>query len=105
MPIEDVAGAVKDLIREGKVKHFGLSEAGVQTIRRAHAVQPVAALQNEYSLWWRSPETEVIPVLEELGIGLVPYSPLGRGFLTGKMDECHDLRQRRLPQQAAALHA
>jgi aryl-alcohol dehydrogenase-like predicted oxidoreductase len=87
VPIEDVAGTVKDLIRQGKVKHFGLSEAGVQTIRRAHAVQPVAALQNEYSLWWRSPETEVIPVLEELGIGLVPYSPLGRGFLTGKMDE------------------
>jgi aryl-alcohol dehydrogenase-like predicted oxidoreductase len=87
VPIEDVAGAVKDLIREGKVKHFGLSEAGMQTIRRAHAVQPVAALQNEYSLWWRRPETEVIPVLEELGIGLVPYSPLGRGFLTGKMDE------------------
>jgi aryl-alcohol dehydrogenase-like predicted oxidoreductase len=87
VPIEDVAGTVKELIQAGKVKHFGLSEAGVQTIRRAHAVQPVAALQNEYSLWWRSPETEVIPVLEELGIGLVPYSPLGRGFLTGKMDE------------------
>jgi aryl-alcohol dehydrogenase-like predicted oxidoreductase len=82
-----VAGAVKDLIREGKVKHFGLSEAGVQTIRRAHAVQPVTALQNEYSLWWRKPEAEVIPTLEELGIGLVPYSPLGKGFLTGKMDE------------------
>ena len=87
MPIEDVAGAVKDLIREGKVKHFGLSEAGVQTIRRAHAVQPVAALQSEYSIWWRAPETEVIPTLEELGIGLVPYSPLGKGFLTGKIDE------------------
>jgi aryl-alcohol dehydrogenase-like predicted oxidoreductase len=87
VPIEDVAGAVKDLIREGKVKHFGLSEAGVQTIRRAHAVQPVTALQNEYSLWWRRPEAEVIPVLEELGIGLVPYSPLGKGFLTGKIDE------------------
>jgi aryl-alcohol dehydrogenase-like predicted oxidoreductase len=87
VPIEDVAGAVKDLIRAGKVKHFGLSEAGVQTIRRAHAVQPVAALQNEYSLWWRRPEAEVIPALEELGIGLVPYSPLGRGFLTGKIDE------------------
>lgn len=87
VPIEDVAGAVKDLIREGKVKHFGLSEAGVKTIRRAHAVQPVTALQNEYSLWWREPEAEVIPTLEELGIGLVPYSPLGRGFLTGKMDE------------------
>lgn len=85
--IEDVAGAVKDLIQEGKVKHFGLSEAGVQTIRRAHAVQPVTALQNEYSLWTRTPEKEVIPTLEELGIGFVPYSPLGRGFLTGKMDE------------------
>jgi aryl-alcohol dehydrogenase-like predicted oxidoreductase len=87
VPIEDVAGAVKDLIREGKVKHFGLSEAGVQTIRRAHAVQPVTALQNEYSLWWRRPEAEVIPTLEELGIGLVPYSPLGKGFLTGKIEE------------------
>jgi aryl-alcohol dehydrogenase-like predicted oxidoreductase len=86
VPIEDVAGAVKDLIREGKVKHFGLSEAGVQTIRRAHAVQPVTALQSEYSLWWRRPEAEVLPTLEELGIGLVPYSPLGKGFLTGKMD-------------------
>jgi len=87
VPIEDVAGAVKDLIHEGKVKHFGLSEAGVQTIRRAHAVQPVTALQSEYSLWWRKPEAEVIPTLEELGIGLVPYSPLGKGFLTGKIDE------------------
>ena len=87
VPIEDVAGAVKDLIQKGKVKHFGLSEAGVQTIRRAHAVQPVAALQNEYSLWWRRPEKEVIPATQELGIGLVPYSPLGRGFLTGKIDE------------------
>ena len=87
VPIEDVAGAVKDLIQAGKVKHFGLSEAGVQTIRRAHAVQPVTALQSEYSLWWRKPEAEVIPTLEELGIGLVPYSPLGKGFLTGKMDE------------------
>ncbi len=86
VPIEDVAGTVKELIKEGKVKHFGLSEAGAQTIRRAHAVLPVTALQNEYSLWWRQPETEVFPVLEELGIGLVPYSPLGRGFLTGKMD-------------------
>ena len=86
VPIEDVAGAVGDLIREGKVRYFGLSEAGVQTIRRAHAVQPVAALQNEYSLWTRQPEQEVLPVLEELGIGFVPYSPLGRGFLTGKMD-------------------
>jgi aryl-alcohol dehydrogenase-like predicted oxidoreductase len=87
VPIEEVAGAVKDLIREGKVKHFGLSEAGVQTIRRAHAVQPVTALQSEYSLWWRKPEAEVIPTLEELGIGMVPFSPLGKGFLTGKMDE------------------
>ena len=86
VPIEEVAGAVKELIKEGKVKHFGLSEAGVQTIRRAHAVQPVAALQSEYSLWWRKPEAEVIPTLEELGIGLVPYSPLGKGFLTGKID-------------------
>jgi len=87
VPIEDVAGAVKELIQAGKVNHFGLSEAGVQTIRRAHAVQPVTALQSEYSLWWRKPEAEVIPTLEELGIGLVTYSPLGRGFLTGKMDE------------------
>jgi aryl-alcohol dehydrogenase-like predicted oxidoreductase len=87
VPIEDVAGAVKDLIQEGKVRHFGLSEAGVQTIRRAHAVQPVTALQSEYSLWTRTPEKEVIPALEELGIGLVPYSPLGKGFLTGKIDE------------------
>jgi aryl-alcohol dehydrogenase-like predicted oxidoreductase len=86
VPIEDVAGAVKELIQEGKVKHFGLSEAGVQTIRRANAVQPVTALQSEYSLWTRTPEKEVIPTLEELGIGLVPYSPLGKGFLTGKMD-------------------
>jgi len=85
--IEDVAGTVKDLIQEGKVKHFGLSEAGVQTIRRAHAVQPVTALQSEYSLWWRAPEAEVLPTLEELGIGFVPFSPLGRGFLTGKIDE------------------
>jgi aryl-alcohol dehydrogenase-like predicted oxidoreductase len=85
VPIEDVAGAVKDLIQEGKVKHFGLSEAGVKTIRRAHAVQPVTALQSEYSLWWREPEAEVIPTLEELGIGFVPFSPLGKGFLTGKI--------------------
>ena len=91
VPIEDVAGAVKELIQEGKVKYFGLSEAGVGTIRRAHAVQPVAALQSEYSLWWRKPETEVIPALEELGIGMVPYSPLGKGFLTGKMDETSEL--------------
>jgi aryl-alcohol dehydrogenase-like predicted oxidoreductase len=87
VPIEDTAGAVKDLIRQGKVKHFGLSEAGVKTIRRAHAVQPVAALQSEYSLWWREPEAEVIPTLEELGIGFVPFSPLGKGFLTGAIKE------------------
>jgi len=87
VPIEDVAGAVKDLIQEGKVKHFGLSEAGVQTIRRAHAVQPVTAVQSEYSLWWREPETKLFPTLEELGIGFVPFSPLGEGFLTGKIDE------------------
>ena len=87
VPIEDVAGAVKDLIQEGKVKHFGLSEAGIQTIRRAHAVQRVTALQNEYSLWWRAPEAEVLPALEELGIGFVPFAPLGRGFLTGAIDE------------------
>jgi aryl-alcohol dehydrogenase-like predicted oxidoreductase len=87
VPIEDVAGAVKDLISEGKVKYFGLSEAGVQIIRRAHAVQPVTALQSEYSLWWREPEAEIIPTLEELGIGFVPFSPLGKGFLTGKMDQ------------------
>ena len=87
VPIEDVAGTVKELIRHGKVKHFGLSEAGVQTIRRAHAVQPVTALQSEYSLWWRDPEAAVLPTLEELGIGFVPFSPLGKGFLTGKIDE------------------
>jgi aryl-alcohol dehydrogenase-like predicted oxidoreductase len=87
VPIEDVAQAIKDLIQEGKVKHFGLSEPGVQTIRRAHAVQPVTAVQNEYSLWWRKPEEEVLPTLEELGIGFVPFSPLGRGFLTGRMNE------------------
>ena len=87
VPIEDVAGAVKDLIREGKVKHFGLSEPGVQTIRRAHAVQPVTAVQSEYSMWWREPEQEILPTLEELGIGFVPFSPLGRGFLTGAIDE------------------
>jgi aryl-alcohol dehydrogenase-like predicted oxidoreductase len=87
VPIEEVAGAIKDLIKEGKVKHFGLSEAGVQTIRRAHAVQPVTALQSEYSLWWRKPEEEVIPTLEELGIGFVPFSPLGKGFLTGAINE------------------
>jgi len=87
VPIEDVAGTVKELIREGKVKHFGLSEAGAQTIRRAHAVQPVTALQSEYSLWWREPEVDILPTLEELGIGFVPFSPLGKGFLTGKIDE------------------
>jgi aryl-alcohol dehydrogenase-like predicted oxidoreductase len=87
VPIEEVAGAIRDLIQEGKVRYFGLSEAGAQTIRRAHAVQPVTALQSEYSLWWRGPEKEVLPALEELGIGFVPFSPLGRGFLTGKMDE------------------
>ena len=87
VPIEDVAGAVKDLIQEGKVRHFGLSEAGVQVIRRAHAVQPVTALQSEYSLWWREPEAEILPALEELGIGFVPFSPLGKGYLTGKIDE------------------
>ena len=87
VPIEDVAGTVKDLIREGKVKHFGLSEPGVKTIRRAHAVQPVTAIQSEYSLWWRRPDEELLPTLEELGIGLVPFSPLGKGFLTGKIDE------------------
>ncbi len=87
VPIEDVAGAVKELIRAGKVRHFGLSEAGVQTIRRAHAVQPLTAVQSEYSLWWRSPEADVLPALEELGIGFVPFSPLGKGFLTGKIDE------------------
>ncbi len=87
VPIEDVAGAVKELIQEGKVRHFGLSEAGVRTIRRAHAVQPVTALQSEYSLWWREPEAEILPTLEELGIGFVPFSPLGKGFLTGKIDE------------------
>jgi aryl-alcohol dehydrogenase-like predicted oxidoreductase len=87
VPIEDVAGAVKELIQQGKVKHFGLSEAGVQTIRRAHAVQPVAALQSEYSLWWREPENEILAVLEELGVGFVPFSPLGKGFLTGKINE------------------
>jgi aryl-alcohol dehydrogenase-like predicted oxidoreductase len=87
VPIEEVAGAVKDLIQAGKVKHFGLSEAGANTIRRAHAVQPVAALQSEYSLWYREPEKEILPLLEELGIGFVPFSPLGKGFLTGKIDE------------------
>src|SRR5207249_6043133 len=87
VPIEEVAGTVKELIQQGKIRHFGLSEAGAQTIRRAHAVEPVTAVQSEYSLWWREPEAEVFPTLEELGIGFVPYSPLGRGFLTGKMNE------------------
>ncbi len=87
VPIEDVAGTVKDLIQEGKVKHYGLSEAGMQTVRRAHAIQPITALQSEYSLWWRSPETQILPTLEELGIGLVPFSPLGKGFLTGAISE------------------
>lgn len=113
VPIEDVAGAVKELIEQGKVKHFGLSEAGVRTIRRAHAVQPVTALQNEYSLWWRRPEEEALPVLEELGIGFVPFSPLGRGFLTGKMNEnttfdSSDLRNtlpRFTPEARKANHA
>jgi aryl-alcohol dehydrogenase-like predicted oxidoreductase len=94
VPIEDVAGAVKDLIKQGKVKHFGLSEAGVKTIRRAHTVQPLAALQSEYSLWWREPENEVIPTLEELGIGFVPFSPLGKGFLTGKISEATQFDKR-----------
>jgi len=93
VPIEDVAGAVRDLIAEGKVRHFGLSEPGVQTLRRAHAVQPVTAIQNEYSLWWRRPEAEILPACEELGIGFVPYSPLGKGFLTGKIDETTALEQ------------
>ena len=105
VPIEDVAGAVRELIQAGKVKHFGLSEAGVQTIRRAHAVQPVAALQSEYSLWWRDVEKETMPVLEELGIGLVPYSPLGRGFLTGAIERVHDLRQQRFPEYPSAFLA
>ena len=105
VPIEDVAGTVKDLIQEGKVRHFGLSEAGVRTIRRAHAVQPVTAVQSEYSLWWRKPEQEVLPALEELGIGFVPFSPLGRGFLTGKINENTNVRQVRLPQQPSPLYA
>ena len=105
VPIEDVAGAVQGLIQEGKVKHLGLSEAGVQTIRRAHAVQPVSAVQSEYSLWWRRPEADVLPTLEELGIGFVPYSPLGKGFLTGKIDRERNLRQLRLPQDTSPLHA
>ena len=105
VPIEEVAGTVKELIAEGKVKHFGLSEAGVQTIRRAHAVQPVTALQSEYSLWWREPEDEILPVLEELGIGFVPFSPLGKGFLTGKIDESTTVREHRLPQHGPPLRS
>ena len=105
VPIEDVAGAVKELIREGKVKHFGLSEAGAPTIRRAHAVQPVTALQSEYSLWTRTPEKEVLPTVEELGIGFVPYSPLGKGFLTGQDQRKHQIRQLRFPQHPAPLYA
>ena len=104
VPIEDVAGAVRDLIAAGKVRHFGLSEAGVATIRRAHAVQPVTAVQSEYSLWWRRPEEELLPALEELGIGFVPFSPLGKGFLTGRDRRADDVRQLRLPQYRASLH-
>ena len=104
VPIEEVAGAVKELIQQGKVKHFGLSEAAAKTIRRAHAVQPVTAVQSEYSLWTRGPEAEVLPTLEELGIGFVPFSPLGKGFLTGKINRKHDLRQFRLPQHAASFY-
>ena len=105
VPIEDTAGAVKDLIQQGKVKHFGLSEAGVQTIRRAHAVQPVAALQSEYSLWWREPEGEVIPTLEELGIGFVPFSPLGQGLPHRQDQRRYEVRQKRFPQYRPALLA
>ena len=105
VPIEDVAGAVKELIQEGKVRHFGLSEAGVQAIRRAHAVQPVTALQSEYSLWWREPEAEIMPTLEELGIGFVPFSPLGKGYLTGQDRREHHLRQHRLPQHRSPFYA
>ncbi len=104
MPIEDVAGAVKDLIQAGKVKHFGLSEAGVRTIRRAHAVQPVAALQSEYSLWWREPEEAILAALEELGIGFVPYSPLGRGFLTGTIDQNTTFTSNDFRNTVPALH-
>ena len=103
VPIEDVAGTVKELIQQGKVKHFGMSEAGAQTIRRAHAVLPVTALQSEYSLWWREPEAEILPTLEELGIGFVPFSPLGKGFLTGAINAEHAIQQRRFPQQSSAL--
>ena len=105
VPIEDVAAAVKELIGQGKVKHFGLCEPGASTIRRAHAVQPVAAVQSEYSLWWRQPEAEVLPTCEELGIGFVPYGPLGRGFLTGKIDETATFAQQRYSHHLAAVHA
>ena len=105
VPMEDVAGTVKELIAEGKVLHFGLSEAGVKNIRRAHAVQPVTALQSEYSLWWREPEEQILPVLEELGIGFVPFSPLGKGFLTGTVGTDTNFREGRLPQHGAALYA
>ena len=105
VPIEDVAGAAKELIQQGKVKHFGLSEAGVRTIRRAHAIQPVTALQNEYSLWWREPEAEVIPTLEELGIGFVPFSPLGRGFLTGQNQRRDEVREERYPQRRPSFYS
>ncbi len=105
VPIEEVAGAVRELIEQGKVRHFGLSEAGVQTIRRAHAVQPVTALQSEYSLWWREPEQEIIPTLEELGIGFVPFSPLGKGFLTGAIDAAHRVRGLGLPLAEPPLPA
>ena len=105
VPIEDVAGAVKDLIRQGKVRHFGLSEAGVRTVRRAHAVQPVTALQSEYSLWWREPEQDILPTLEELGIGFVPFSPLGKGFLTGAINADTTFDEPRSPQHRPPLHA
>ena len=105
VPIEDVAGTVKDLIAAGKVRHFGLSEAGVRTIRRAHGVQPVAALQSEYSLWWREPEAEIVPTLAELGIGFVPFSPLGKGFLTGSVQRVDRVRRRRRPRLVPAVHA
>ena len=103
VPIEDVAGTVKDLIQEGKVKHFGLSEAGAETIRRAHAVQPVTALQSEYSMWWREPEDEILPLCEELGIGFVPFSPLGKGFLTGKITAGYEIRSFRYSQPYPAF--
>jgi aryl-alcohol dehydrogenase-like predicted oxidoreductase len=104
VPIEDVAGTVKDLIREGKVKHFGLSEAGAETIRRAHATQPVAALQSEYSLWWREPERTILPTLDQLGIGFVPFSPLGKGFLTGTIDDKTTFESNDFRKRGAAFH-